>query len=162
MPRDQRPPRQAPATVQRVARGVRDTAVRTHNVGVRAVSGDKPLALGFVGAFVAAVVLLSGPMQSWMQSRERVELLEAQAAALEEANTELERQKADLNDPAQLELRAREDGFVRPGEVPYVVVPPEVDRPQIVEPLPDPEAAADEDQPWFVRLWDGLTSIFGE
>ncbi len=151
--------RRAPAPVRAIARVTRDSVVRTHNVGVRAVSGDKPLALGFVAVFVASVVLLSGPMQSRLASSDRVELLEAQALALEAANADLERQKADLNDPDQLELRAREDGFVRPGEVPYVVVPPEVDRPQIVEPLPE---ATDEGPAWFVRMWNGLTSIFGE
>lgn len=155
-----RPPRRAPAPVQRVARAAADASVRTRNVGIRAVSGDKPLALGFLAAFVAAVVLLSGPMQSYLNSRDRVALLEAQSQALAEANTDLERQRDDLNDPDQIELRAREDGFVRPGEVPYVVVPPEVDRPQIVEPLP--ETAEDEDPSWFVRLWNGLTSVFGE
>ena len=155
------PTRRAPRPVQRLARGLHDTVVRIRNLGVRAVSGDKPLAVGFLVAFVAAVVLLSGPMQSWMASNERVELREAQAAALEEANAELEQQKADLNDPAQLELRAREDGFVRPGEVPYVVVPPADDQPRIVDPLPEGAESTDDD-PWFVRFWNGLTSIFGE
>lgn len=135
--------------------------VATRNLGVRAVSGDKPLAVGFLGAFAAAVVLLSGPMQSWMAGRERVELLEAQAAALAEANADLTRQRDDLNDPAQLELRAREDGFVRPGEVPYVVVPPPVERPRIADPVAEGEEP-DGDEPLLARLWKGLTSVFGE
>lgn len=153
------PSRRAPQRVQRIARTARNGAVLTRNAGVRAISGDKPLAVAFLAVFVAAVVLLSGPMQSYLASRDRVELLEAQRDALAEANAALEQQRDDLNDPAQLELRAREDGFIRPGEVPYVVVPPEVERPQIVDPVPEPEAG---DDPWFVRLWRSMTSVFGE
>ncbi len=154
-----RSPRRAPAPVQRVARATRNGAVATRELGVRAVSGDKPLAVAFLAVFVASLVLLSGPMQSYLASRDRVELLQAQAEALAEANASLEQRSEDLNDPAQLELRARQDGFIKPGEVPYVVVPPEVERPQIVDPVPEPER---DDDPWFVRAWRGLTSIFGE
>ncbi len=155
----EQPPRRAPGPVRAVARVTRDSVVRTRNVGVRAVSGDKPLAVGFLAAFVASVVLLSGPMQNYLASSDRVDLLESQAAALEAANADLEQQRDDLNDPEQLELRAREDGFVKPGEVPYVVVPPEVERPQIVEPLPEVDET---DASWFAKVWNGLTSVFGE
>lgn len=149
--------RQAPLSVQRFARTVHNGAVRMRNLGNRAISGDKPLIVGFVLAFAAAIVLLSGPMQSYLASSDRVELLEAQRDALAVANSSLSQQADDLNDPAQLELRAREDGYVRPGEVPYVVVPPEVERPQITDPAPVVEPSSG---PWYSRMWRGLTSIF--
>lgn len=149
---------QAPVGIQRAARAVRDAVTRLRNLGTRAVSGDKPLMVGFLLAFLAAIVLLSGPMQFYLASSDRVDLLESQERALQDANGALQQQADDLNDPDQLELRAREDGFVRPGEVPYVVVPPEQERPQITQP---PPVADPDDGPWLSRMWRGLTSIFG-
>lgn len=150
--------RRAPRGVQRLAQRVRNGAVRVRNLANRVAGGDRPLVVAFLVTFVLAVVMLSGPMQNYLASSDRVALLESQRDALAVANEGLEQQAADLNDPAQLELRAREDGYIRPGEVPYVVVPPEVEPPQITEPAPEPEV----DDGLLTKLWRGLTSIFGE
>ncbi len=47
--------------------------------------------------------------------------------------------------------------MVRPGEVPYAIVPPEVDRPQITT----PPTAEDGDAPWYARLWEAVSAVFG-
>lgn len=156
MPTDTR--RRAPQGVQRIAHAVHNGVIRVRNLGNRAVSGDKPLIVAFLLAFVAAIVLLSGPMQSYMASSERVDLLEAQRAALHDANAALEQRAADLQDPAQLELRARQDGYIRLGEVPYVVVAPEPELPELADVVAPEEPAQ---RPWYGRLWRGLTSLFG-
>lgn len=98
-------------------------------------SGDRPFLLAGVAAIVLGGVLLTSPLQQYLEVRARVGLLQQQAEALHAANTELERSIDNLNDPRHIELLAREQqGFIRPGEVAYSLVPPEVERPQITQP----------------------------
>jgi cell division protein FtsB len=121
--------------------------------------GDRPLVLALAGAVALAVVLLSGPAQSYLDGRERVEKLTVKAAALDVENAALEQRVADLQDPETIELLAREQqGYIRPGEVPYVLVPPEVERPTIADPRAAPEPATG---PWYQRLWQELRDWVG-
>ena len=65
---------------------------------------------------------------------------------------------ADLEDPGHQELIAREQyGYVMPGEVPYVVVPPNRDTSTFAD---TPEVEAEVDRPWFRRAWDTVTGLF--
>lgn len=149
--------KRAPLPVQRVARRVEDTAYAARDVGVAAVSGDRPFLVGLVGILALAVVMLSGPFQSYVDGRARVESLETKVAALDAENSSLRQRQADLQDPINIELLAREQqGMIRPGEVPYAVVPPEVERPLITAPA----AEADADVPWHRRLWEAVTTVF--
>ena len=60
------------------------------------------------------------------------DLSEQQALALDTENQRLERRVTDLDDDVTIELLARsQQGLVRPGEVPYVLIAPEVDVPRI-------------------------------
>jgi cell division protein FtsB len=121
--------------------------------------GDRPLILALVGVVALAVVLLSGPAQSYLDGRERVEKLTVKAAALDAENAALEQRVADLQDPETIELLAREQqGYIRPGEVPYILLPPEVDRPTIRDPRTTPEPASG---PWYQRLWLDLREWVG-
>lgn len=143
-----------PVAVQRAASTVVDAVDRARYRAGRAVRGDRPLVVMLVGALTLGIVLLSGPAQSYLDARARVETLETKAAALDTANERLRDRAADLQDPLNVELLAREQqGFVRPGEVPYTVVPPEVARPRIAEPLPD---TPDVDGAWYRRAWATL------
>lgn len=152
-----RPPKRAPVPVQRVARRVEDTAHAARGVGVAAVSGDRPFVIGLVGVLALAVVMLSGPFQSYVDGRARVESLQAKVAALDAENGSLRQRQADLEDPTNIELLAREQqGMIRPGEVPYAIVPPEVERPLITAPAPEAEA----DVPWHRRVWEAVTTVF--
>ena len=149
----------APVPVQRLARGVESTATAARDVGVAAVSGDKPLVLAVLAVAVAGVVLVSGPMQHYLDGRDRVELLERQLSALDDENARLQARADALQDPEQIELLAREQqGMIRPGEVPYVVVPPEVDRPRIA---PAPPEDLTPDRPWYLDIWDTLAIWLG-
>lgn len=124
-----------------------------------AVSGDKPYVVALLGVVALGVVLLSGPAQSYLDHRARVEVLELKAEVLEAENERLASRAEALQDDETIELLAREQqGFIRPGEVPYALVPPEVDRPRITEPRggPEPEPAA-----WYERVWGSLQSLFG-
>jgi len=93
---------------------------------------DALLGLLLLGAVVLGAALLAPPFENYVDVRRRVAVLEQQAIALETENQRLERRIEDLDDPTTIELLAREQqGLVRPGEVPYVLLAPDVDAPRI-------------------------------
>lgn len=152
-----RQPRRAPAPIRHLVGRIGDTASAARAAGARAVAGDRPLVVMILLVTVVALMMLSGPFQSFLDARERVEGLEAQAAALEDANARLAQRAEDLRDPRHLELLAREQqGMIMPGEEAYVVVPPEVDRPRIAEDV----TAAEPDRPWYRTLWESIRALF--
>jgi cell division protein FtsB len=81
----------------------------------------------------AAVLLVSvlivamfsiAPMRAYLAQRNQLHRLERQAADLEAKNADLERHVQELNDPATLQLLAREClGMVDPGQIAFVVIP---------------------------------------
>jgi cell division protein FtsB len=149
----------APVPVQRFARQVDDAAFVAGRRLRRLLAGDRPFLLGFVVLIVLGVMVISGPLRSYLDQRDRVDLLERQLTVLEDANADLEQQASDLRDPEHQELLARERyGYVRPGEVPYVVVPPQRDTSEIGDSLVVEEPAP---RPWYRTAWDGLTGLFG-
>lgn len=124
-----------------------------------AVSGDRPLVVALLGVLGLAVILLSGPTQSYLDHRARVEVLELQAEVLEAENARLSSRAEALQDDGTIERLAREQqGFIRPGEVPYALVPPEVERPRITVTWDDPEPAP---APWYERAWGTVQALFG-
>jgi cell division protein FtsB len=124
----------------------------------RLLGGDLPLVGLLIGAIVLGVLLLVPPFESYVVARQRVAILEQQALALETENLRLERRLTDLDDPLTIELLARaQQGLVRPGEVPYVLVAPEVDAPRIREAVEGPEL--DEDLLDRILAW--LRSLAG-
>lgn len=146
--------RRAPLSVQRAARS---TSNGTRRAVGAATSGDRPMALVLVGVLILAIVMVSGPAQRYLDSESRVEALEAKAEALEAENEQLEQRRTDLTDDEYVELLAREQqGFVRPGEVPYTLVPPDVDRPRISTPR-DPGQGGD--PPWYSRAWGAVRGL---
>ena len=52
--------------------------------------------------------------------------------------------------------------MVRPGEVPYVIVPPEVDNPVIGQDRAATTGVAPEEQGLAARLWGAVTGLFGD
>ena len=95
---------------------------------------DLLLGILLLGAIALGVLLLAPPFEGYLAARQRVAVLEQQALALENENLRLERRVRDLDDPVTIELLARsQQGLVREGEVPYVLTPPEVDAPRILQ-----------------------------
>ncbi|MEX0835068.1 MAG: septum formation initiator family protein [Nitriliruptor sp.] len=152
-------PRRAPAPVQRAASGVARAGHGLRGLWVDARSGQRPLLVVLVVSIILGVVMLSGPFERYADGRTRVEAMRVTAAALDEENARLERRAEHLSDPAELERLAREEqGMIRPGEVPYTLVPPEVDRPVISAPR-----GSETDQltaPWYARAWDTVRGWF--
>lgn len=106
--------------------------------------GDLVLGVAVVLVVLFGAGVLAEPLANRRDADARVALLEEQRAALAAENARLEQRVEDLEDPLTIELLAREQqGLVRRGEVPYVLVPPETDRPLIAEPpLPVAEEPA--------------------
>lgn len=147
-----------PVFVQRTTAAIGDGWRSTRHRVTRAVRGDRPLIIAVVAVLIVGAVVLAGPAQSYLDGRARVDNLATTAAALDEANAGLEQRVDDLNDPENIELIAREQqSFIRPGEVPYAVVPPEVDRPRITAPRDGETVEADR---WYERAWSSVTSWF--
>ena len=140
--------------LQRPARGVRGWTTRTELRLKRSIQGDRPLIIATLVVVVLGVVIVSAPLQSYLDGRDRVDHLATQAAALDEANAQLEQRAEDLVEDDTIELLAREQlGLVRPGEVAYTLIPPQEGRPLIAPPR-GPDAA--EAEPWYRRWWNQL------
>lgn len=125
----------------------------------RFLHGDRPYLVGFVAALGLSLVIVSGPMQTWLAQRDLVDQRAAVLAVLEEENAGLADRVEELNDPDTIEAEAREQqGMVMPGEVPYVIVPPDAGAERIAPDLTDVET---DDRGWFARAWEAVTQLFG-
>lgn len=125
----------------------------------RAARGDRP----YVVALVALVVLIGamalGPLQNYTAAADRVENLERTRDQLRAEVDTLEQRRERLTDPEELETMARSLGLVKPGEIPFVVVPPDEAQPQIG---PEPPAGEDDgDVAWYRRLGRWLRGLVG-
>lgn len=124
---------------------------------LRVLHGDRPYWVALLAATGLSLVIVSGPIQTWLAQRDLVERREAVLAVLDEENAELADRVRALNDPDTIEAEAREQqGMVRPGEVPYVIVPPAVDSERIAPDLTDVET---DDRGWFARVWEAITGL---
>jgi cell division protein FtsB len=127
-----------------------DSPARAGRVVRKLLRNGGPLALGVLGVAVLGLLLVAGPAQSYLDARERVEILALKDRALEQENTRLEQRMADLHDPVHLELVAREQlGLVRPGEIAYTIIPPEGESPRFAtEPAVEPDPPAMRERLW--------------
>lgn len=151
--------RRAPVAVRAVASAITGVSRAARNAWVEARSGERPLLVVLLVAVVLAVVMLSGPFERYADGRTRVEATRSTAEALDEEIARLEARVDQLQDPANLELLAREEqGMIRPGEVAYTLVPPEVDRPVISAPRGGD--GQEPTPPWYARAWDSVRSWF--
>lgn len=157
MAADATTPRRAPRPLRRAASAVARAATAGRRTWVAAWAGNRPYLAVLAVLLVTATIMLSGPLQHYLDGRERVDHLEEKLAVLTAENERLEARRADLQDPDTIELLAREElGLVRPGEVAYAVVPPDVDRPRIAPPR-DPQPS---DRPWYRRVWQAVSGLF--
>lgn len=125
----------------------------------RILGGDRPYAVAFLGSLVVAVLIVSGPLRTWADERDLVDSRGSVLGVLEEENQRLAGRVEDLNDPATIEFEAREEqGMYRPGEVPYVIIPPAVDQPQL---RPERSEDGDGETGFLERIRDALAEIFG-
>ncbi|MDQ4065287.1 MAG: septum formation initiator family protein [Actinomycetota bacterium] len=91
-------------------------AIPPLRVGARAVAAM--LVIGLVGAMAIQ------PTRRLLEQRDRIAGMVSQLEDVRASNRALERQIARLHDPDYVEQKAREIGFVRPGEIAIVPLPP--------------------------------------
>jgi cell division protein FtsB len=110
-------------------------------------------------AAVLAVVLgvlalaLTVPLRQYVAQRGAVAKLRAQEAAQQRRVDALEARKAQLQDPAYVEQLARERlHFVRPGEVPYILLTPAPTAAPVKPGTPGGSNLGGSG-PWYSRLW---------
>ena len=113
--------------------------------------------LFLVVALAVAAVDVFPVRQLIAQNREREEV-EARLAEVRAQNAQLEREIEALHSPTAIERIARADfGYVRPGEVSYVVIVPDEDSTAESEVLQTGEAAVPDSGGFWEALWDYLT-----
>jgi cell division protein FtsB len=121
---------------------------------MRSRSGAALVTLLFIlmgAAFLTQVV----PYRQILDSRRQVDAAREQLAALEAQNEVLADDVAALNTPEEIERLARDKlGYVREGEVAYVVLDPPGAETARSEPseLPEPP-----DRTWVDHIWDFIT-----
>jgi cell division protein FtsB len=112
--------------------------------------------LGIVLCVLA--LALTVPLRQYVAQRGRVARLRAKQAEQQRRVDALEARKQQLQDPAYVEQLARERlHFVRPGEVPYILLTP-TPAPAPVKPGTPGGTSLGGDGPWYSRLWDTVDS----
>lgn len=109
-------------------------------------------------AITLAVILVMAisPARQLYAQQSRIDSAEAKLKLLREENGRLEQRLERLKDSEYVEKLAREElGMVRPGEISYVVVPPEAS----VKEEPPPAAKP---KPWYQRAWNWLKDRVAE
>lgn len=103
----------------------------------------------------ALAFTLAVPLRTYLAQRAAVTEQEELKGRLEQRVAELERRKAELADPAQVEAEARRRlRYVMPGETPYIV--------QLPDSASESEKRAAEERrkaetTWYEQLWSGVT-----
>ena len=109
------------------------------------------LALIVAGTAVVTAVI---PFRQILEQQARVEGASAELARINLENELLTGEVQALNTPEEIERLARENlGYVMPGETAYVVLEPE----ETLATTPVAPAAAEEDVPWYVAIWNFFT-----
>lgn len=95
---------------------------------------------------------VAGPVRTFFAQHAEMRQQSQLETTLHRQITDLQQQKANLDDPAHIRAQARQRlGFVMPGEIPYQVqLPAPVEVPG--EPGTEPLAAPSGD-PWYTALW---------
>lgn len=123
----------------------------------RATATPRAVSIVTLLLLVAVALVFSNvfPFRQILAQQELVEQKEQTLAVLKEENARLTAAAGYLQTDQGVEKIAREDfGYVRPGEVAYVVVaPPEKE--EFVP--PEPEPIEELDRGWWQGVWDFLT-----
>ncbi|MEX2394232.1 MAG: septum formation initiator family protein [Actinomycetota bacterium] len=106
----------------------------------------------FVVLVAGAAFILFFPARQLVEQRQRIASLEGRLVQLHTENDLLEQDVKRLEDPAELEVLARERlGLVKPGERAYYVEPVEVTEQETPR--------VEEGRAWWERTWERFTSL---
>lgn len=148
-----RGPRGSAAAPGRARREPQLTRVRSRagsvvaaTTGLLGLSSTRRAAvLALVVCALALTVVV--PLRNYVAQRQELDAVSAQQRALAAEVDELTRERARLSDPEEVAAEARSRlGYVRPGEVPYVVQLPPTGDGAARDPSTD-------GVPWYRQLW---------
>jgi cell division protein FtsB len=106
----------------------------------------------FVVLICGAAFILFFPARQLVEQRQRIASLEDRLVQLHTENELLEQDVKRLEDPAELEVLARERlGLVKPGERAYYVEP--------VEAIEEATSRVEEGRAWWERTWEWFTAL---
>jgi cell division protein DivIC len=161
-----RPTRTSPARGKRppAARSRKPTAARRKRPAVNKKSSvgrkkpastkqtRRPRRLGVLPQVIALVLVLGlagamaiQPTRQLFAQRDRIAEMSDDLRSIDQTNKAFNERIERLNDPDYLEQIARDNGFARPGETVYNVVPPsrkelkQKEKRKVSEPAPEPE-----------------------
>ena len=147
------PARRRPETRRRTAGVGTPPAKRKPDPGELRVAITTRAAILAVVLCVLALAL-TVPLRQYVAQRGKVAQLRAKQAQAQARVDALEARKRQLQDPAYVEQLARERlHFVRPGEVPYILLTPSP-APVAAKPGTPSGASVGGGGPWYSRLWD--------
>lgn len=144
-----------PAARRRTTREPQLTRTRTGGV-VAATTGFLGISSARRAAILAIVVCalalsVAVPLRNYVAQRQELAAVSQQQSDLAAEVARLSGERDRLSDPAEIEAQARTRlGYVRPGEVPYVV--------QLPTPPETPAADAGSGAPWYRTLWRDVTA----
>lgn len=151
------PLRSAQVRIRRVTVQLRLLATRRARHAVASLRASRRFVLALASLLVVLAVMAYGPLRSLDIADRRVQYLSATRHQLTKSIAELEERRERLNDPEEIEVRARREfGMHKPGEIPYIVVAPEDEMQQ----RPDVADPADEQRAWYEWLVDAFERLF--
>jgi cell division protein FtsB len=102
----------------------------------------------------ALALSVAVPLRTYLSQRDEVKIQEQRQADLRGQVEALEKRKAQLEDPAQVEAEARRRlRYVMPGETPYMVELPDESQ----SPGGDGKKKPLLDQSWYLTLWNAVS-----
>jgi len=103
----------------------------------------------------ALALSVAVPLRTYLSQRDEVRIQEQRQADLRAQVEALEKRKAQLEDPAQVEAEARRRlRYVMPGETPYMVELPDESQAQGGA---DGSRKPELDASWYLTLWNAVS-----
>ena len=110
----------------------------------------------FAMVLCALALSIAVPLRTYLSQRDELRDANSESAKLREQVTALETRKAQLNDPAHVEIEARKRlHWVRPGETPYIVQLPGDENRNTESERPSGKPSANSS--WYEELWQSVT-----
>ena len=123
--------------------------------GAFGMTGTRRAAM-FAMVLCALALSVAVPLRTYLSQRDDLRDVNAEQQKLREQVAALEQRKAQLQDPAYVEIEARKRlHWVRPGETPYIVQLPGDENRNTESERPSGKPAAQGS--WYEELWESVT-----
>ena len=115
---------------------------------------------------LALIITAIAPAREMLRQREEIRILESTLAEVQRTNEQLKEETTRLNTDAYIEQQARERlGLIKPGEEPFLVVPPKQEPPPEEKPKIKGQAkqqtgTSTQKKSWWGGVIEFLTDLF--